>query len=113
MTNFDQAIIDQMLSFGFKHYRIDVDAEKTIYEYKYIPEYLNGDHYTLLIYNYHVKIYSSDHQLNIYDSDNRNKEIIYQISSVSEWQRSAITEQINDIFQAELRMITINNIINE
>jgi hypothetical protein len=102
-----------MLSFGFKLHTTGVDDHATIYEYKYGPAYLDGNHYSLLIYDYHIKSHLTDHQLSIYDPDYRNIEVVYQISTVSEWQRRALAGHINDIFQAEIRMVTINNIINE
>lgn len=113
MTDFDKTILNQMLSFGFKHHCTDSDSSATIYEYKYGPEYLQGNHYHLKIYAYHMKSRPSDYQLSIHDRDNRNVEIVYRYATISVWQRNALIDHNNELFQAEIRMITIKNIINE
>lgn len=112
MREFDQAIIDQMVSIGFRHHCTDSDNGATIYEYKYKPEYLNGKYYHLVIYDYHMTSLSSDHQLNIHDPHHRKLKIVYQISTQSEWGRNTLTDLINDIFKSEIRIVTLNNIIN-
>ncbi len=113
MREFDQAIIDKMVSIGFRHHCTDSDNDAAIYEYKYRPAYLNGSHYHIVIYDYHMKTLASEHQLYIYDWDYRIVKIVYQTSTLSEWQRNALTDHINDLFKSELRMATLNNIIND
>src|SRR5690348_12937786 len=101
MNEFNQYIIDQLTSVGFKHHSTETGNNVIIYVYKYYPVYLNGNHYNLIIIEYNGGIeFPSDHQLCIYDNDSNNAATIYHISIHSYFAKITITTQINKLFKS-------------
>ena len=111
MTDFDQTIIDQMLSFGFKYHKTEANSIGIMTEYKYHPSYFNDQHYTLVFFDY-IDYDSADHRLYIHNNkDGSFVKSLYQVNCGSAWCHKYLPQKINELFINEIRIVTINDLL--
>lgn len=112
MTDNDQRILDLMISFGFRSHGTEHTGAGSVKRYKYYPNYFHGQHYTLILFKHDSNEYC-DHRLYIHkDADGSFIDSPYQTSSSNQWGFDYIMNKINNIFESELRILRIQEIIS-
>ena len=111
MVNLLNIVKEQMTSIGFRHHSTDNDAHKTIITYKYYPSYLVDKYYVFISYVHRL---TNTNEFNLFIADNefnRYEETLFQIIVASQWEERLLFTHINNLFQAEIRTLTINEIL--
>jgi hypothetical protein len=105
-------LLDRFLSVGFKFYRYDEPGAGKAYEYKYYPDYLGDKHYTLVVFKFNSGS-GCDWRLYVHNnSDYKYVDSIFQIGDWTDSNRDYISSQIDKIFNAELRDLLLENLLD-
>lgn len=111
IQDYNKEVIGLMKSIGFKYIKKTYTTDAVVVTYKYYPEYLQDKNYTLLVKR-NKRNNSIEHRLYIYEDDKKYSSTIYQTSVNSIWNRNYIKDKVHQLFPAEVRMMTINEIIS-
>lgn len=115
-------MLNRFLEIGFKLKSEEITNSKGVLRhYHYKPDYLNGDHYTLVTFKSSGNVItmgydksgkmsrevkpntSTDFRLYIHNSDGKYVSSLIQISDGNDWNRNYINEKIDEIFKSEIR----------
>jgi len=105
-------LLDRFLSVGFKFHSYDEPGAGKAYEYKYYPDYLGDKHYTLVVFKFNSGS-RCDWRLYVHNnSDYTYVDSIFQIGDWTDSNRDYISSQIDKIFNAELRDLLLENLLD-
>lgn len=104
--------LERFLSIGFKFHSCDEPGAGKAYEYKYYPDYMVDKHYTLVVFKFNSDSHC-DWRLYIHNNqDYTYSDSIFQVGDHTEWNRNYINNNIDKIFQSEMRDLLLENILN-
>jgi hypothetical protein len=105
-------LLDRFLSVGFKFHSYDEPGAGKAYEYKYYPDYMGDRHYTLVVFKFNSGS-GCDWRLYVHNnSDYKYVDSIFQIGDWTDSNRDYISSQIDKIFNAELRDLLLENLLD-
>lgn len=104
-----KSILNLMTSIGFELIKTSYNIRGDVFTYTYYPDYLTDKYYMMVIFKFNQSIYDN-HHLRMHDSnDGVYLNTIYD-NNTSHYDE--LIEKINEVFVAEIRTITIQEIIS-
>ncbi len=111
ISNFDSTILNLIGNIGFSTKSKTTTKIGEVVEYKYNTPYLDGLHYTLVLFK-RINGKSTDYRLYLHNNFGGSfAGSVFQISNDNEYGRKVILDTINKVFRKEIRSIKINKLI--
>jgi hypothetical protein len=103
--------LNRFLDIGFKEVIIRETELGIVGEYKYSPEYLNKNHYILIVFNYNSNVYKpEDAEYGLYIHDENGVYIKTLHIMMHHDKGKLLQTHFNNIFKLELRDSILNKL---
>lgn len=108
--------IEKFTDIGFKEVKRDYPGAGWAVEYKYYPEYLAPNHYTLIVFSHGPKtkkidFESGEYRLYIHNEAGEFVDSKFQVSLYTEGHRKYVNDKFQEIFKPERRESIIGDLI--
>lgn len=112
IEEFNDLILDLLKRIGFSRGDDHHTAIGVSEEYRYYPDYLGTNQYTMVIFRYR-KDQDSNYRLYIHNQEGKFVSSPFQLRAYNEYNQNLIKGKIEEIFCRELREIKLEKILNE
>jgi len=106
----NKSFLDRFLEIGFTKYKDGTTSIGKSSEYKYYPDYLGDNHYTLVTFTHYTSL-DTDYRLYIHSANGGFVDSIFQLSGGKDWNDNYLNKKFDEIFVREVRDVKLNNII--